>query len=110
MIADDQHRAETIAQHGWVYFIRSGDRFGPVKIGITRNPARRLAALQTANSEELQLLAVCPNWDGCFEQSLHETLSASRLQGEWFRRSADLVQAIEKFGEPYELLTQGGPL
>lgn len=64
-----------------VYFIRSGE--GPIKIGSSDNPRKRMATLQSANWERLTLLGTC---EGGYlrERELHALLGAHRLEGEWF--------------------------
>jgi predicted GIY-YIG superfamily endonuclease len=74
----------------YVYFIQSGDskKRNPVKIGVARNPERRLAALQTGNPEELKLLVVieCDSRTEAYaiESHLHKTLAKRNIRGEWF--------------------------
>ena len=74
----------------YVYFIQSGSskKRNPVKIGVARNPERRLAALQTGNPEELKLLVVieCGSRAEAYaiESHLHKTLAKRNIRGEWF--------------------------
>lgn len=66
----------------WVYFIRCG-LF--VKIGVANNVKKRLAALQTANPEPLEVMG--QTWGGFrLEQTLHDRFAEHRVRdsAEWF--------------------------
>lgn len=71
-----------------IYFIQSGTN-GPIKIGVSANPADRLRELQTAHPEPLLLLATFP---GGFdpERALHVRFARHWLRGEWFAPHEDL--------------------
>jgi hypothetical protein len=75
-----------------VYFIQSGHD-GPIKIGTAADPHRRLCQLQTGHHEPLKIIAVADG-DQKEERKLHERFAASRVHGEWFRASADVVAYI----------------
>ncbi len=68
--------------------IKSNKPKSPVKVGISSNPAKRIASLQTANPFQLVLLTTfyCPTLEMArsLEASFHETQSDRRLWGEWF--------------------------
>jgi hypothetical protein len=68
----------------YVYFIQSGPD-GPVKIGLSNNPGRRLPQLQTGNPDELQLRHVLPGGHSV-EERLHRRFEPARIRGEWFGR------------------------
>jgi len=73
---------------GFVYFIGGVD--GPMKVGFSVDPDRRLRALQTANPKTLRVwgaIAGPPE----LESHIHERLSATRTRGEWFERTAALA-------------------
>lgn len=72
----------------YVYAIREKDT-GHIKLGISRDPERRLKDLQTANSSELELVAY-RKADNRFadERAIHADADAYRLRGEWFTASA----------------------
>jgi hypothetical protein len=75
-----------------VYVIQAGDD-GPVKIGVTCNPGRRLAELQTGNHAKLVLVSfyLCATWliARTVEASVHSALAPFRLYGEWFSVSPE---------------------
>lgn len=80
-----------------VYFVQAGGPHGPVKIGITRDLARRMEALRNANAEPLHVLAVMKTREGSargIERRFHEVFSDLRLEGEWFRWHEDVAVAV----------------
>ena len=81
-----------------LYAIQAGDD-GPVKIGIASRPWERIATLQTANPVRLRGLAA---WRGSAaeEAALHKLFAEDRLEGEWFKPSADLIALVEWLGAP----------
>lgn len=93
-----------LADRQLVYFI--GGKSGPVKIGHTRNVSERLKKLQTGYHRRLYLLAVIPGGAG-LEADLHARFGELRLQGEWFRRSPEMIGLIEE-NTPDQWRTVGG--
>lgn len=75
-----------------LYFIRVGFG-GPIKIGVSRNPDRRLAQLQCGSAERLVLLGSVP---GGFadEAAIHRHLADHRVQGEYFAPSPETLELI----------------
>lgn len=65
-----------------IYFIRAGDD-GPVKIGMARDVAARLASLRSAHWLPLRVLRTLEG-GRLVERRLHRHYAASRLRGEWF--------------------------
>lgn len=69
----------------FVYFIRAGN--GPVKIGRSSDPARRLASLQTAHYKVLVLLftVCCPSVESAveIEAAFHRWYGDKRINNEW---------------------------
>jgi Meiotically Up-regulated Gene 113 (MUG113) protein len=88
----------------FVYFISDGDH---VKIGVSANPEKRLATLQTASSQKLWI--VC-KVEGTFEyeRQFHERFRAHRVQGEWFLY-ADEIRAFICAEENWRMGQYGGP-
>jgi hypothetical protein len=78
---------------GGVYFIQAGTD-GPIKIGISDNPAKRLAQLQTAHPVGLALLGVVPDVDLALERELHRRFAAYRMNGEWFAPAAPVLDYV----------------
>lgn len=76
-----------------VYFIQ--DVAGrAVKIGYSHNPERRLGQLQSARGSKLKLLVTIPG-NRSDEHALHKRFAHLRLEGEWFREDAELMEHIE---------------
>jgi predicted GIY-YIG superfamily endonuclease len=66
-----------------VYLIRGND--GKYKIGIAKNPKKRIKQLQTGNSDELTLIETYPSENASkIESALHRQFSHVKLNGEWF--------------------------
>lgn len=75
-----------------VYFIGGAD--GPIKIGVAVNPIIRLNTLQTGNPAKLSILATVRG--GMRQERIyHKQFAATRLQGEWFERTPELLAEIE---------------
>lgn len=69
-----------------VYLIRGND--GRYKIGIAKNPQKRLLQLQTGNSDELELIEIYQtNNARKIESVLHNRYSYAKERGEWFNLS-----------------------
>lgn len=77
---------------GFVYFIGS-TRGGPVKIGFSVAPRRRLGELQTASPVRLEILGLLAGTRET-EQELHEKFSAHRMSGEWFSPCVEITDFI----------------
>lgn len=75
------------------YAIRRGGVGGPVKIGRAADVAARLASLQTACVEVLELIAVLKNDR---EAELHDALADHRIRGEWFDGSAEFLGKLQR--------------
>jgi len=88
----------------YVYFIAGTDT--PVKIGLSKSPHERLSILQTAHWTKLTILALVEG-SYALEREFHIRFAATRLEGEWFERSAELdaliasIQAEHGIPEPY---------
>lgn len=76
--------------NNWTYFILDRDS-GQIKIGQSKNPEARLAALRQRRPN-LELLATVP--DHSKERELHDVFSRQRVTGEWFVPDAELWSYI----------------
>lgn len=76
----------------YLYVIQAEDG-GPVKIGVSRNPANRLSQLQSAHHKPLRIV---DSFEGSYatEKRIHERLSEKRLSGEWFEDCPELWEAV----------------
>lgn len=75
-----------------VYFVGI-EPDGPIKIGFTSNITERMRDLQIASPYPLTLLATLRG-GSALERVIHESLSDTRLSGEWFERSDRLLSFI----------------
>jgi hypothetical protein len=78
---------------GTVYLVRTVGR-DYVKIGVSNNVAVRLEDLQTANPDELKLLASFPGGRG-IERTLHELLGEFNVRSEWFYLVPQITRLVE---------------
>lgn len=95
--------SEPAARRRYVYFIQSCDGAtwsGPVKIGVSYDPERRIAKLHSTGYKHLRVRAAVV---GSFplERELHRRFAALRLHGEWFSPGAALVMLLEDLGDFY---------
>jgi hypothetical protein len=80
-----QFWSENLPKSEFIYFIQHGES-GPVKIGLSNAPTRRVSELQTGNPRALVLRHVIPG-DRDVESGLHERFKPARIRGEWFGRA-----------------------
>lgn len=94
-----------------IYYIQRGED-GPIKVGFSDNPDRRLKELQTGSGEPLRILAVIPG-DRALEKEIHVRLQGCRGVGEWFKPGALELEYLQRLmnvqyevidGRPYALL------
>ena len=68
----------------YLYLIKNSED-DTYKIGVAKNPRKRLSQLQTGNSSELLLVDVYETEEAYkIEKILHRRYSHLRKQGEWF--------------------------
>jgi hypothetical protein len=73
---------------------------GPVKIGISGNPDRRLGQLQTGHADRLQLFhrePVIREKARLLERLLHRDIGYMRAIGEWFNMTVEQAIAHVQF-------------
>ncbi len=79
-----------------VYFARNTSS-GLIKIGTTSNIAARLYGLRNPKkgvSHDIQLLVDTAGWRAK-ERAYHAHFNASRVEGEWFAPTPDILEEIE---------------
>lgn len=85
-----------------VYVIGFDVDKGPSKVGISSDPVRRMASLQTSHHQRLVLAGSwrLPDREAArnLECSFHAVQSASRLSGEWFDIPPNKCMAILMLG------------
>ena len=74
-----------------VYVISSAGEY--YKIGVAKNPIRRMVALQISSPVQLSIVAVA-DWPDAAERRVHAVLRQHRVRGEWFRPCAELRELI----------------
>jgi hypothetical protein len=89
-VRDGEHKK----RQGYVYFASAGAD-GPIKIGYSANPWARLNDLQNGSPQKFELLAVVAGKDAD-ERSYHDQFASLRIQGEWFKRSKELLSLIKE--------------
>lgn len=75
-----------------VYFIQSPHA---IKIGRSNDSKRRLAVLQTSQSEPLRLVACTPGGRE-LETEYHRQFAKHRLHGEWFSPAPEILAEIAR--------------
>lgn len=74
----------------YVYAIRERET-GKVKLGISKDPERRLKQLQTGNSSQLELVAYRKADNGYADEAeCHKLNDSAHVRGEWFESNASL--------------------
>lgn len=70
---------------GFIYVICENEKTGPIKIGISKRPNKRINDLQIGNPRKLKMHAnfSCKN-PHLFEKYFHKIFSKHHLVGEWF--------------------------
>lgn len=74
-----------------VYFIQSGCPVGYIKIGVARDPLRRLQNMQTHCPYPLRLVHDIPG-DVDTEREIHRRFASLRHRGEWFLPGPELLE------------------
>lgn len=82
-----------------IYFV--GPENGPIKIGKAKNVKARLGGIQTGHPEKLYVWGVMLANER-LENALHRKFSDSRMSGEWFKRSDEILRFIEQHTLPSE--------
>lgn len=75
----------------YIYVIAASEQ-GPVKVGISKDPHRRLRQLQTGQAEPLRLFhteAIEEKQALLMEKAVHADNRHKKLKGEWFAMSVE---------------------
>ncbi|APL94105.1 hypothetical protein AI27_06475 [Sphingomonas sp. BHC-A] len=75
-----------------VYFLQHGAS-GPVKVGYSKRPEKRIATIATSCPDPIVVLAVI---DGshALEQRIHRAFRAHRYRGEWLRPTDEVISFV----------------
>ncbi|MBK1642199.1 hypothetical protein CKO12_09970 [Chromatium okenii] len=83
----------------FVYAIQECET-GHIKIGISKDPERRVKQLQTANSQELRLLHYVPAPNRFQDEQLAHTQTPNHIRGEWFdcgvEKAVNVIEYVTK--------------
>jgi hypothetical protein len=81
---------QVMREQGFIYFVTCDAPDFPIKIGWSKDCRRRAFTLQVSLPYKLVVLGTRP---GTLEdeRDLHLAFSADRLEGEWFRRTPELL-------------------
>lgn len=82
-------------------YLIAASQAGPVKIGFSQNPEKRLRQLQTGHAEKLILWhaeKVLHESVRSAEQAIHAQIAYRRCVGEWFDISVEEAVLEMKFG------------
>lgn len=90
-------KTDTRKAESFVYFIAAAG--GPVKIGMAMDVQKRLASLQTAHHERLEVLATATG-GAKQERAYHKKFAKHRLEGEWFEPYPDILAEIVRLTTP----------
>ena len=96
----------------YIYLIKNSED-DTYKIGVAKNPRKRLNQLQTGNSSELLLIDTYET-DNAYqiEKILHRRYSYLRKQGEWFSFSLveqfNFLNDCKKIEETITILRENG--
>ena len=72
-----------------------GDDDSLVKIGFSRSVEDRMKSLQAGSPVMLALIAAAAGRI-CYEKRIHRLLLTSQSHGEWFRRTPQVLEVIQR--------------
>lgn len=76
-----------------LYFVRAADGVGPVKIGRSASPQKRLNGINTGSPHRLVIAAIAEGW-GDYERRFHAMFSGARMHREWFAPTPEMDATI----------------
>lgn len=77
----------------YIYFMKPEGMDGPIKVGCSSKPARRLVGLSVWSPFPLEIIAVAPG-DLSTEKMIHDHYAEERWHHEWFHASPRLLAAV----------------
>src|SRR5262249_48928645 len=91
-ILREREQIKRIPKDEQLVYLIQGETGGPIKIGIARNPKKRLGELQATSPVRLRILRTLTGGLDR-EREIHLQLAQARLHGEWFDDAhADVVE------------------
>lgn len=82
----------------YVYFVQAEDG-GLIKIGTAISPLHRLKTMQTGCPLKLSLIGLADG-NRLLERRLHKQFVDTRVHGEWFEPSLELLDVVAKSPVP----------
>ncbi len=96
-----------------VYFIKPIGMDGPIKIGCSQYPGKRLSSLETWCPFPLEIVAQIEG-DVYIERRFHRKFLDTHLRSEWFEATDDLLDTIRQINagqfQVSSLPAYGGPI
>lgn len=88
-----------------IYFMRPVGMRGPIKIGYSVNPKKRLHGVLEWSPFDLEIIATTPG-NAPDETKVHDHFASAHVRGEWFHPTEELLALIDrvKAGEPLSSL------
>jgi hypothetical protein len=91
------------------YFVYAIECDGNIKVGVARDPVKRLATLQTGSASKLRLIHQRDfEWREQAhraEAGVHDELRGQHVNGEWFRRRPiDPIEVIDIYHTEHRLI------
>lgn len=80
---------------GFVYFIKPVGMPGPIKIGCSFMPEKRLADIAAWSPWPLEIVVTIPG-DATLERNIHECLAHHHSHKEWFHAHPDILRLTER--------------
>ena len=79
----------------FIYFVKPVGLDGPIKIGCSMYPGRRLKAFMDWSPFELEIIVSFPG-TRALEANIHDCFAKLQFRGEWFHAAPRLLSAVEK--------------
>lgn len=70
------------------------------KIGVSKNPSKRLKQIQTGCPFKVSILAYVEHLGRDSEKEMHKRYKGDRMQGEWFRINDEIRSIIGEKSKP----------
>ncbi len=79
----------------YIYFIKPKGADGPIKIGCSQAPLRRLETIMSWSPIDLEIIVTVPG-NMALESNIHDCFANSYRRNEWFNATPSLIAAIDQ--------------
>lgn len=79
----------------YVYFLEAECEGRPVKIGLSKDPVRKLSFFETSSPVPVRYVLVMPGGSSLLK-TLHSRFASTQMHGHWFKMSPDIESYIEE--------------